>query len=155
MRYRKLRIGWSAMCLVACVLLVAMWVRSYWWVDGVNGQLTDNYAIAIGSMPGCIGVGVLLIPARPSLASWTLTSIETNAWFDSARPLGSFVPSPMWGTFFADRSSVFTPYWFANLLCVAAASVPWVPWSQQFSLRALLLAMTLVSVALGLIAWLR
>ena len=30
MRFRKLRIAWSVICSIACVLLIALWVRSYW-----------------------------------------------------------------------------------------------------------------------------
>src|SRR6266550_2296875 len=37
MRYRKLRIAFSATCLIACVLLIVLWVRSYWWNDGISG----------------------------------------------------------------------------------------------------------------------
>src|SRR4051794_33128300 len=29
MKFRKLRIAFSAMCLTACVLLIVLWVRSY------------------------------------------------------------------------------------------------------------------------------
>ena len=29
MRFRKLRIAFSATCLIACVLLIVLWVRSY------------------------------------------------------------------------------------------------------------------------------
>src|SRR4051812_42896523 len=29
MRFRKLRIAWSVLCGLACVLLIAVWVRSY------------------------------------------------------------------------------------------------------------------------------
>ena len=31
MRFRKLRIAWSVVCGIACVLLIVLWVRSYWW----------------------------------------------------------------------------------------------------------------------------
>src|SRR5436309_31493 len=30
---RYLRIAFSATCGIACVLLVVLWVRSYWWYD--------------------------------------------------------------------------------------------------------------------------
>ena len=30
MRFRKLRIAWSVACGIACVLLIVLWVRSYW-----------------------------------------------------------------------------------------------------------------------------
>ena len=41
--------------------------------------------------------------------------------------------------------------WLAVALCVLIASVAWFPWPRQFSLRALLIATTLVAVVLGLI----
>ena len=37
MRFRKLRIAISTTCLIACVLLVALWVR-YFKVDYVHGE---------------------------------------------------------------------------------------------------------------------
>jgi hypothetical protein len=33
MKYRKLRIAWSVGCGIVCLLLIALWVRSYWWSD--------------------------------------------------------------------------------------------------------------------------
>src|SRR5258708_7822240 len=36
MRFRKLRIAFSATCLIACVLLIALWVRSYYSEDILN-----------------------------------------------------------------------------------------------------------------------
>ena len=33
MRFRKLRIAWSVACGLACVLLIVLWARSYWWCD--------------------------------------------------------------------------------------------------------------------------
>src|SRR4051812_46463488 len=36
MRYRKLRIAWSVVWGIACVLLIALWVRSFsYWDDAV------------------------------------------------------------------------------------------------------------------------
>ena len=39
---RYLRITWTAFYGVACLLLITLWARSYWRVDGVNGQLSGN-----------------------------------------------------------------------------------------------------------------
>src|SRR5215212_8964377 len=33
MRFRKLRIAWSVFWGLAAVLLIVLWVRSYWWWD--------------------------------------------------------------------------------------------------------------------------
>ena len=35
MRFRKLRIAWSVVWGLAAVLLIVLWVRSYWWHDCV------------------------------------------------------------------------------------------------------------------------
>jgi hypothetical protein len=47
------------------------------------------------------------------------------------------------------------PDWLVVSLCVAIGFVPWLPWPRQFSLRTLLIATTLIAVALGIIVWLR
>src|SRR3954470_13955494 len=36
MRFRKLRIAWSVVCGIACVLLIVLWVRSYTQLDIVT-----------------------------------------------------------------------------------------------------------------------
>ena len=35
-RFRKLRIAFSATCLIACVLLIVLWVRSYWCTEDIS-----------------------------------------------------------------------------------------------------------------------
>ena len=150
-RFRKLRIAFSAICGAACVLLIALWVRSYWWVQGVNGQLSANYAIGIGSLPGSIAISIRREAERPSLPRWTLESVETERWLKAFRRPGHSPHSRLWGAFFAERSTVAVPYWFAILFFVALAAVPWL--RRQFSLRALLIATTLVAVALGVIVY--
>jgi hypothetical protein len=36
MRHRQLRIAFSVICLIACVLLIALWVRSYEWMNSLG-----------------------------------------------------------------------------------------------------------------------
>src|SRR5689334_7673711 len=36
MKYRKLRIAWLAMWGLLTVLLLVLWVRSYWWIDVID-----------------------------------------------------------------------------------------------------------------------
>src|SRR4051812_22362745 len=38
MRFRKLRVAWSVFWGVACVLLIVLWVRSYWWIDTLDAS---------------------------------------------------------------------------------------------------------------------
>jgi hypothetical protein len=54
MKHRKLRIAWSVAWGITAVLLIALWVRSYWWADVLLVPLTDRHAIAAGSISGGI-----------------------------------------------------------------------------------------------------
>ena len=53
MRFRKLRIAWSVGCAIACVLLIVLWVRSYWSADTVSvNTLSRGWAADITSWDG-------------------------------------------------------------------------------------------------------
>src|SRR4051794_7644371 len=55
MRFRKPRIAWSVFWGVACVLLIVLWVRSYWWSD--RGYFfTPGNIFAIESDYGVLGL---------------------------------------------------------------------------------------------------
>src|SRR6476620_6769071 len=46
MRFCKLRIAWSATCLIACVLLIVLWVRSGVHFDGaIWCSATDSVSV--------------------------------------------------------------------------------------------------------------
>ena len=58
-----------------------------------------------------------------------------------------------WSTSRNDCRFVCVPQWFA-ILCIAfAAALPWLQNFTRFSLRNLLIALTLVSVAMGMVAY--
>jgi hypothetical protein len=141
MRFRKLQIAWSVVCGIACVLLIALWVRSYWWVDQILGPVFGK-RFAAGSMPGALVMGIS--SDRP--ISWRLGSNHSDEWLR----LGDY-PSRIWGMFHFEHFSFVAPYWFLILLTAAIAAAPWLRWPKRFSLRTLLIAMTLVAVVLGLI----
>jgi hypothetical protein len=44
------------------------------------------------------------------------------------------------------------PHWLLVVLLGALAALPWVKWSWRFSLRTLLVVMTIVAIGLGLMA---
>ena len=46
-----------------------------------------------------------------------------------------------------------SPYWLLVAVAGLFAALPWIPIPRRFSLRTLLIAMTLVAVVLGQIAW--
>jgi hypothetical protein len=52
MRFRKLRIAWSVLCAIACVLLIALWLWSYWRKDTLHRQREGMYYISLVSVDG-------------------------------------------------------------------------------------------------------
>ena len=145
MRYRKLGIAWSTMCGSATVLLIVLWVRSYAWVGGVTAPISANQALQFGSLPGVFAVGL-----RNFQGAFTVTQRPIDKWW---RPQHR-QPSQLWGGRMVTESTkaVYLPFWLLVLLSASFAVAPWLPcWSGQFSLRILLIAMTLVAVVLGLV----
>jgi hypothetical protein len=44
---------------------------------------------------------------------------------------------------------IVLPYWFLVLLPAAFTAIPWIHWPKRFTVRALLIATTLVAAVLG------
>jgi hypothetical protein len=145
MRFRKLRIAWSVACGIACVLLIAFWVRSYWWVDQVFVPVTKSTYFVVGSIPNAFGIGFGV--KSPTVTQAWLTN-RTAEWITIGEPHDR----SFYLTFFRlQGAGVMMPYWCGVLLSAALAAVPWMPW--RFSLRTLLIATTLVALVLGAIVY--
>ena len=155
-RFRKLRIAWAVVCAIACVLLCALWVRSYWWMDGVGGDYRGRFT-SIGSDSGTINylstrALVGLVGIGPGFHSFPVTAksgSEEESSDDESDTAYRFLGFE-WN-WFADGVIASVPFWFAVLIAAIFAAVPWLRW--RFSLRTLLIATTLVAVMLGLIVW--
>ena len=128
---RKLRIAWSVGCGIVCLLLIVLWVRSYWLMESLTLPTNTGHVILISS-----NSGVVYLVAEPT--------VITTTWGYSRG-----------GVFRAVRSFKFEltnelvvrfPHWFVALLCATLAIAPWIKW--RFSLRTLLVTTTLVAVLL-------
>jgi hypothetical protein len=146
MRFRKLQIAFSATCLIACVLLVGLWARSFWrWDD-----FTFNDTVtSLGSNSGFLYWFRSDVP---------IYSIRSHGWWDFSsgdaykeanKPESAFKSKPGFQVLSGDSLSL--PYWLPIVLIAALAVSPWIP--RRFTLRSLLLATTLVAVVLGTIVW--
>jgi hypothetical protein len=160
MRFRKLRIAFSAFCGLACVLLIVLWVLSYWWSDGASGPISRTKAMGLSSSQGRIRAR-LLDRVWPNEAGWhfghhSRTKFEKEA-DEELRRRGPFVstfkapPPPIFGPTIDGAFSV--AHWlfvlfFATLGAVAAPFIKW-----HFGLRTLLVATTLVAIILGLVVY--
>jgi hypothetical protein len=152
MRFRKLRIAWSVVCGLACVLLIALWVRSYWYTDDLAFR-----SIVAGRLTFFSNKGEMWLywHADTLLRVIDFGSISTK--YDPGFP-----PTSLGFGFIRDDDlddgldywGIGFPQWFLSLICVAGIAIPWLPWwSKRFSLRTLLIATTFVAVVLGGIVW--
>lgn len=135
-----LRIVWSVGCGIACVLLIVLWVRSYWQYD----YLYLGRGRALMSMRGdvhtCSMGGQIPLPRwSVSTTPLVLTGPHTYSFLGIGYSPGAWPPATI-------------PDWLPTLLFVSLAALPWLRW--RFRLRTLLIATTLVALMLGLIVYL-
>ena len=150
-RFRKLRIAWSVGCGVLCLLLIVLWVRSYWWVDFVDVAHAHNAA----SMQGRIIANIKLLENESVSWTWELSSLEVGKWIKGWRGQ----PDVPWQVTVGlgvirspNRLGLVMSHWFLAALAATIAALPWirqVHW--RFSLRTLLIATTLLALILGTI----
>jgi hypothetical protein len=148
MKYRKQRIAWSVVCGVLCLLMLAWWVRSWWWQDHCG------YAFADYKRLGCISVnGLFRVDwgedpfADFGEAGWFVDSHEIRDWYSDDE-----VPTPHVRLYADwDYLIVEVPHWVVIVLLAVTGTLPWWRCSRQFSLRTLLIAATVVAVILGLV----
>jgi len=146
MRFRKLRIAWSAMWGIVCVLLIVLWVRSYTRHDGFWGRFSETKGFHLSSHEGRIQFQEIpfiitgLIPWQLALDQPIETSSPPKVFNRLEFLRGGF------GLLIA------LPSWFLVIVIGLLATLSWLP-VRRFRLRTLLIAMTLVAVVLGLIMY--
>lgn len=162
-RFRKLRIAWSVTWGVAAVLLIVLWVRSYWRWDLV--YLPDNrmpqlaptmfWITEASSHRGQLTLARGLLVFSNIAWKWTIApEIEDS----SVRPptvMGFRYKETAAKTSRRPREYVFVvPYYFPFFLTSSLSLSPWIRQLRwRFTLRTMLIATTLVAVVLGLAVW--
>jgi hypothetical protein len=144
MRFRKLRIAWSVLCGGACLLLIALWVRSYSRHTISLIRVTPTHRYYLHSRGGTVAFE----RERRVFISLELQLLHEDSDFDYLiinAGLKIFRGKSEW-----DASAVSVSYWLLVAAAVCAGTLPWLPW--RFSLRTLLVATTLVAAMLGLFA---
>jgi hypothetical protein len=145
----KLRIAVSGFFGVLTLLLVVLWVRSYWVSDVVNSPVPGNTSFLVRSQNGCLTVLMLKQRMHPN---WPRGFIweEHPASVDRQRRVTpaswGYYPNPGSGDW-----TVVIPQWFPAALMATICIAPWA--TLRFSLRTLLIATTLLAVVLGLAVW--
>ena len=149
-RYRRvLRITWTMGCVVVAVALCGLWVRSYWRSDELRSG--NRRVVQVSSYAGSC-----YLYSGPNYFSlndgWQRVSLRLRFVED-----GYYEPVPMvvFAFFLPNSHFVRIPHWLLVTLFGTAAVAPWLrkP-SWRYSLRTLLLAMTAIAVALGVVVYL-
>jgi hypothetical protein len=143
---KYLRIAVTALSLVACVLLLALWLYSDEWGQWVSGRMGKQQMVTFGSLSGVTSF-TTRHEANPAAAEYF------GQWeFSSGR---STVQRPAWQfeahLRFPVTIRIHVPHWFWVLIVGSIGVVPWSSWSRRFSLRTLLIATTLVAVGMGFV----
>jgi hypothetical protein len=154
-RYRKLRIAWSVACGILCLLLIALWVRSYVWRDGVFIRPIVGRYLDASSVRGRIAVITMRYPTNPgmSMANWGTTSHSVKMLEDPWPNVPSFSLVGIWVHDCPNGAALSIPHAYLILTLITLAAVPWIRWSKRFTLRTLLIGMAVVSALLGAIIW--
>lgn len=145
---RYIRIAVTALSLTACLLLTALWVRSYSYVDILWGSPSEPEFLTIAIHQGTLTITLPLDGFPP------LSKLE---WEVAHYPI-EFYPMPQYWFPSFDRheknSEFVLPFWVFGLGFGAIGAAPWIRWSKRFSLRTLLIATALVAVGLGTVIYL-
>lgn len=141
-----LRIAWSVSWGILCLLLVMLWVTSYREWDNVQVNMPGFCSATVWSSEGTLSL----------IANYG--GMPNTGWQIAINRVGGFAGELPQGFYFQGDPRGFwcgVPHWFALLLSGIFATIPWLRWSNKFSLRALLIATTLIAVVLATAAHLR
>lgn len=150
-----LRIVVSALGGITCLLLVVLWVRSYSGEDVIRLSIPGIPRIRINSVPSRVYV---TLSSEPRGVGGFWTTHRWNGDGSAAVTLTQRVSTRhenLLGFGVRQRSGrnvLHVPHWFLVITAAAIAAAPWIRSRLHFSLRTLLLAVTLLAVLLGLVA---
>src|SRR2546423_1121564 len=130
MRFRKLRIAWSVVCGIACVLLIALWLRSYYVSHSLRGGVAGRFHLSSQVNRGTLIIAVYDVSAHTTDESWV---IESDPIFISP------MAPPVWKSFFVFFVSlkplaIAFPSWLAVAGIASISILPWfryLPWQYR------------------------
>ncbi|MGD9632266.1 MAG: hypothetical protein AB7G28_25845 [Pirellulales bacterium] len=149
---RRIRIAASVFFGLLTVALCVLWVRSYWRVYSVVLPFSNVHQLIVMSSPGVIYFSFDSSGDQHNWDAFTLSVDESASEYWAKWPKWRWLLYARPGE--ANRDlAIFVATWFPILLSFALTICTWLPF-RRFSLRTLLIATTLVAVALGLEVWL-
>src|SRR6476660_9850969 len=121
MRFRKLRIAWSVICGIACVLLIVLWVRSYWWRDSISRQPSSTCGVSADSVRGEL---CFCVYHWRSESYWMSYS---DSWpLDSEADRNSYAfQIATTGMANGTMTTIGVTHWFVSFLSAVLAALSW------------------------------
>ena len=153
-KLRLLRIAVSGACLIVSLLLIALWARSYWMHDVASGNKGSHF-IYFSILRGEFHFARIVTPAGFPIEPWRvrlhrqITGGDLEAHENSQRGMQRLLGFG-WKVF-GNGWRVIVPMWQSVLLTAVCAVAVWLPW--RFSLRTLLIAMTLAGALLAAVVY--
>jgi hypothetical protein len=126
------------------VLLVVLWMQSYWWYNHAQCILPNNRVMALMTAQGVVSVfGGTYDNPMPKAVTSGVSATEIT-WEED------YWQSDHWDFEFSENfKEVKVPLWFLVAMCGVISALPWLPWKGRYSLRTLLIATTLLGFSLG------
>jgi len=143
--FRPVRLAAVVLFCLACAFVVTLWARSYRAEDRASGYYSKSTGVRLYSSRGWLVCSKNNNQKYP----WTL-ELGSDYWLEPGDSRLQFsIPS----NFFrgAAFSTISIPHSCALVACIAMAAIAWPRKSYRFSLRSLLIAMTLIAIVLGLV----
>jgi hypothetical protein len=139
----------SVLCIMVCVALIVLSVRSYYWRDVQHGRVADRQAFAICSMQGRMS---LYAYQSNAILPWEWRSYAVHKR-DVSRAIETTQQNSL-GFGFVQSSVgliVTVPYWLFVLIFEAMFAILQIKRQWRFGLRTVLVATTFVAIVLAMI----
>jgi hypothetical protein len=161
-RFRKLRIACSVVCGIVCVLLIVLWWQSRTEIKGFTSHLISHRFTTGLSLLGEVGVahgadlqeraetprGKLNEFSKEFPGQGEYSYINRGPYPGLTGKMPPFKARLHWYRR-GDKWYVGAPHWLLVLCIATIGFVPWMRPSRGYSLRSLLIAVTVVAALLG------
>ena len=137
-----LRIAVTTFCGLACLLLIALWMRSYSLTDAAVFYRGGNW------------YGIRSEPGHLRLTFMAKAGVSDGWFFRSGMLVDDQFPLLIvgWVGNFRNNLTAYCAHWLAAIPFAVLAAAPWI--KLRFSLRILLIAVTLLNLGLGTVVYL-
>ncbi len=142
---RTIRISFSITCVLACVLLIALWMRSYRWRDSFSVRPFPKRVCWIESAVGQFAMRISPKNHDAPSRMWSQIAVASDPAWPANNRFG-------FNAYMANGyAGIVVPHWLLILLTAVVAATFGVhsPFGYRFGLRILLTAASLVAALLG------